>query len=322
MFGALESNALFQVAVAERLISSHEDLLSTHPEEMHGAIKLYAVASCVMRLYAIYERFVESLISDYLDLVPELTAFRDLPDGLKKEYRVGISHLLGKIDSERYSHLAHENVIRWYHEAVSDSQPYRFVVEALTRHEQNLRLDVVDNLMGRIGLASLRIWLGRTEHIGDLYEEQSSIVDQLESELRGFVQVRNDAAHGALSALQGRDNLLRYCELISALIRALTEFCYKCFLERQITTGRVRRIGTVSEVFHKAGAFILLLDPGEALAVGGVIHVVSQSHCRSGALESIMLNDQSVDRIVTAPRRVEVGVKCGVIPKKQASVYI
>jgi hypothetical protein len=50
---------------------------------------------------------------------------------MRTEYRVGISHLLNRLDSPRYSHLDHGNLIRWYHEALAAHSPYRFVPEAL-----------------------------------------------------------------------------------------------------------------------------------------------------------------------------------------------
>src|SRR4051794_10245947 len=129
MFDALLQNALTQIEVTEALIATHEEYASAQAADRERVVKQYAVASCVTRLYAIYEWFVETLLADYLDALPEILSYADLPDGLKVEYRMGISHVLSRLDADRYSHLKHENVIRWYHEALTGSA-YRFVVEA------------------------------------------------------------------------------------------------------------------------------------------------------------------------------------------------
>jgi hypothetical protein len=266
MFGGLESNALEQIAVAEAAISNHEVFLREQPSERQGSVRIYAVTSCVTRLYAVYEHFVESLISDYLDAIPELESYAELSVGLRQEYRIGISHILGRLDSERYSHLKHENVILWYHQAISNAPVYRFVTEALTRHDINLRLNVVENLISRLDLQGFRGWLVCSEEIVSLYEEQTAIIEQLEAELRSFVLLRNDAAHGSLQALEGRDNLVRYCRLISALVKTMTAYFSRSLLMNRARVGKSRKIGIVTEVFPKAGAFIAQLDAGRCQA--------------------------------------------------------
>src|SRR5687768_11959525 len=105
MFAALLTNALERISVVEALIQAHDDYARSQPQERQALIKHYAVASCVMRLYAVYERSIETLIEDYLDGIPELIPFASLPSGLKNEYRLGISHVLGRLDAERYAHL-------------------------------------------------------------------------------------------------------------------------------------------------------------------------------------------------------------------------
>lgn len=322
MFGGLQANALGQVEVARSLISSHEDILQAQSPERRGAIKVYAVASCVTRLYAIYEHFVESLLSDFLDSIPELLPYSDLPEGLKKQYRFGISHILGRIDAERYSHLTHENVILWYHEAISNAPKYRFVTEALTRHDHNLRLNIVENLVSRLDLAGLREWLSNNERTVSLYEEQNAIAEQLDAELRGFVQLRNDAAHGTLQTLEGRDSLERYCDLISALIVALAEYFSKSLLQHRVKAGKSKKVGVVTEVFAKANAFVVQLDSGSVLARGRPVHMVSSNQYRSDAILSMQVLGQEVDEVTADSHAFEVGLRCAANPRRNVEIYV
>ena len=118
MFASLTENALMQIRVVEDLVVIHEEIISEKDAITRRGMKLYAVSSCVTHLYAILERFIESGISDFLDAMPELITYASLSEGMKNEYRIGISHVLSRIDSKRYGHLTHENIIRWYHEAL------------------------------------------------------------------------------------------------------------------------------------------------------------------------------------------------------------
>lgn len=322
MFGGLQANALNQISVAQSLIGSHEEILRAHPAEQRGAVKVYAVASCVTRLYAIYEHFVESLLSDFLDSIPELVAYSSLSDGLKKEYRFGISHILGKIDADRYSHLTHENVILWYHEAISNAPNYRFVTEALTRHDHNLRLNIVENLVSRLDLNGLREWLAHSEDIVALYEERTAVIEQLDAELRSFVQLRNDAAHGTLQTLEGRDNLERYCNLMSALIKALAEYFSKCLLQHRVKAGKSRKIGVVTEVFAKANAFIVQLESGSVLTRGSSVHLVSSCQYRSDTVLSMQLLGREVDQLTADRDAFEVGLRCTINPTRSVELYV
>lgn len=186
MFSALTNNTLDQVSVVEQFIITHEKMIAQQEASTRRRMKIYAVSSCVTYLYAIFEHFIETSISDYLDAIPELVRYQALTKELKNDYRIGISHILSKIDNERYSHLVHENVVKWYHEAIVDSESYRFVTEALTRHDQNLRLNIVENLYSRVQMNDLRNWLNNHQEIKSLYSESASIYEQLESELRNF----------------------------------------------------------------------------------------------------------------------------------------
>lgn len=322
MFGSLEANALEQIHVVETLITTHDEFIRAQPTERRSAVKVYAVTSCVTRLYAIYERFVESLISDFLDAIPELIPYCDLSDGLKKEYRVGVSHVLSKLDEERYSHLAHENVILWYHEALTSTDKYRFVTEALTHHDRNLRLSVVERLVSRVNLKDLRGWLTHSEEITALYEEQTAIVEQLDAELRAFVQLRNEAAHGVLEALEGKDNLARYCALIQAIVRALAAYFSRNLLLQRIRAGKAKRIGLVTETFASAGAFIAQLDNGAEVQLGMYVHLLSSNYCMSQSIVSLQVMNVNVDRVVANQLAYEVGVKCAVNPRRHAVIYV
>jgi hypothetical protein len=322
MFDALTANTLEQIGVVEDLIPIHEAVSNDKASDARRRIKLYAVSSCVTRLYAIYENFVETILSDFLDSIPEISSYASLAAGLKSDYRLGISHVLSKIDNERYSHLTHESVVLWYHEALANQPKYRFVTEALIRHEQNLRLNVLETLLARIQLSGIRSWLAHNEAVTALYTESESVFEQLDAELKTFVQIRNDAAHGVLDDLQGKDNLERFCELMRSMVLAISSYLHRSLLLLRANAGRARKIGEVTEVFHKNGAFIAQIENAARLQKGMQIHVLGTNYCFLQQIDSIRVNDLDVEDIVAAHPAFEVGLKCAISPRRNAELYV
>jgi len=322
MFSALTTNTLEQIFVVEQFIKAHEQIVVQQDASARRRMKIYAVSACVTHLYAIFERFIETSISDYLDSIPELIRYQALTEELKKDYRIGISHILSRIDNERYSHLIHENIVKWYHEAIVNSDSYRFVTEALTRHDQNLRLNTIENLFSRVQMKDLRNWLAHHAEIKGLYSEDASTYEQLEAELRNFIQLRNDASHGAIDDLEGKDNLRRHCLLIKSLVLALSSYLHKSLLLKRYEAGKARKVGVVSESFENSGAFIAQVANEASLFLGCNIHIVGSYYCYSQEILSLRLNDIDVDRVTSERDGCEIGVKCKNQVKKRAEIYI
>ena len=322
MFDALTANTIEQIRVVEELILIHESVSNDRKSETRRSIKLYAVSSCVTRLYAIYENFVKTVISDFLDAIPETSSYSSLGPVLKTNYRLGISYVLGKIERKRYCHLTHENVVLWYHEALTNQPTYRFVTEAFLHHEQNLRLKILEILFSRIELLGIREWLARNDAVLSLYSECDSVFEQLEAELETFVQIRNDAAHGVLSDLEGKENLQRFCELMKCLILAISSYLHKSLLLLKASAGKALKIGKVTEVFRENGAFVAQIERNARIKKGMSIHVVGSNYCFLQKIESIRINDVDMEEVVADQPALEVGMKCDIVPKRNAVLYI
>lgn len=322
MFAALTNRSLAAVQLVKEFIGLHETLLADRDPAARQEMKIYSVSSCVTRLYGIFEHFVETQISDYLDVIPDLCAFQDLSELMRKEYRIGISHLLNRLDGPRYNHLNHGDLIRWYHEALAAQQPYRFVAEALTRHDENLRLSVLRDMLKRVQLDDLQGWITHHEAIQALYEDKMAISSLVESELKNFVELRNDAAHGSLSNLPGSETLQRYCIMVSALIEAISSYFYREVILWRDRVGKAKCLGEVIEVFERPRAFILALEPKFSVAINSSVHMVGRWSCTESAIDSIHLDDQAMDGVAALGARLEVGLVCSTLPKRKSMLYV
>lgn len=328
MFESLTKNTIHQIDVVKNFLNIHDDLIKKLgspgiPATSYSGIdyKVYVASSCLTRLYAIFENFIEDLISDYLDNVSELEPFEKLTQEFRTEYRIGISHILSRIDNARYSHLNHENVVNWYHEALNGKRKYKFVTEALTRHEQNLRLNLIESIFNKIDAKSLNSWLSNSPNLTSLYTHGTPVYEQLNSELTNFIQERNDAAHGNLSNIAGIPTLNRYCDLIQGLTIALSSFLQKKLLTHSNNKKSFKKIGKVTETFT-AGAFVAIVKKGTSVESGTVLHFVGDHFCYSQTLNSIQIDGNSILGITAFSSKFEIGMKCDLPVSKKSIIYI
>jgi uncharacterized protein YbgA (DUF1722 family) len=322
MHSALLNATLEKISVIKDFIVTYDAAIAQRAGAARQRMKVFAVASCVTHLYAIFEHFVETSISDHLDVLPAYKRFNDFPPEFKNEYRMGISHILSKIDQERYRHLNHEHIIGWYDESLKNLEKYRFVAHALTRSEQNYRLNNVETLFSRVQMKELKNWLANHSAIRSLYVEGTSVYEQLESEIKAFVQLRNDASHGNLDNLEGKDNLTRFCVLVENVAVALESYISKCLLVIKAGVGQAIKIGDVTEYIPRHSAFVAEAVNGSKWEIGNIIQVVGPNHCYSQRIASIQIDGQNMQEYVSPADRSEIGISCEVPAKERSEIYV
>lgn len=287
-------------------------------------IRQYAYATAVTRLYAIFEHFIEKTLSSYLDYLSENKTYADLSPSIKKEYRIGFSHVLSRIDQPRFSSLNHEDLIGKYHRAVNESVTnYQFVAEALIRHDNNLRPNVMFELFSRLGLTGLESWLIMSAKEYGLYDSEERIKEQFESELNNFIEVRNDSSHGVPEQIGSQSILQRHCELIFLLVNSITSF-----LEREIfillqLAGKTFKIGNVTEVYGRSRASVAKVNKESIISLG-VDYVFEDSfHFYKQKFIVVRLNDDDVDAEFSAlDNNVEIGIQCDRLPKRKTNIHV
>ena len=85
-------------------------LIEGVPSEQEWLV--YDRCAVVTRLYAIYERFVEDLIAEWLELLPDIvTEYSDLEKSIKDTHQIGVGRLLLDLKKKRFEHLSINEVI-------------------------------------------------------------------------------------------------------------------------------------------------------------------------------------------------------------------
>jgi hypothetical protein len=283
--------------------------------------RIYDHCAVVTRLYAIYESFVENLISDWLGLLPGLfTSYSDLEERIRNTHQMGVGRLLLDLKKNRYEHLSIEEVIRSLFRGVTGEEKYHLLPDAFLFHEQNLRREILEKLLADAGIPNTWAWLDKHRTVKNFVEEIRGNQNTAEGELNELISYRNDAAHGALiDDFLSSNALLELCDFVEALCQALAELVTYQVIERKKSIGIAREIGRITEWFNKPKAAVAKVEK-TTLSVGGSVFLVSEACCLLAKIQSIMIDDILIEQ-VQATTEMEVGLKFDVNAKKDWRLY-
>ncbi len=285
--------------------------------------KIYDHCAVVTRLYAIYERFVEDLIADWLETLPSIvTKYSDLEEKIKDTHRIGVGRLLLDLKKKRFNHLPINEVIQGLFNGVNGSEQYRLMPNAFLLHEQNLRREILDKLFADAGIPNAWVWVDKHRKVKQFIENRGG-QNTAEGELKQLITYRNDAAHGArVDDVLSTNELLELGNFVEVLCESLVELITWQVISRQIEKGKAKKIGQITEWFEQPRAGIAKVKK-ITLSVGGKIFLVNEaaSYCWLATIKSIKINDISEEQVVI-PDEQEVGLQFDVDAKKGLSLYV
>ncbi len=312
-------------AIDDKLAENTEfiALIDRVPGEIEWQI--YDHCAAVMRLYAIYERFVEDLISDWLLLIPEIVScYSDLEEKIQNTHREGIGRLLVDKNKNRFQHLSIEKVVQGLFNGITGAGKYELLPEAFLLHEQNLRKEVLAKLFADAGIKNAWEWVKNHREINNFVEEVRGSQNTAEAELKQLIDYRNEAAHGVVDQILGTQELLDLGDFVEALCKSLSELVTYHVILRQTAIGKAREIGKITEWFKQPKAAVakvnkvtLTLDTSLFL----ILVNEESSYCYLAKIISIRINDIQKDNVEITDE-TEVGLKFDIDPKKGMSLYV
>ncbi|MBE9036915.1 MAE_28990/MAE_18760 family HEPN-like nuclease [aff. Roholtiella sp. LEGE 12411] len=284
--------------------------------------RVYDHCAVVTRLYAIYERFVEDLVSDWLVLLPSLfPLYSDLEERIRNTHQTGVGRLLLELKKNRYAHLSIEEVMRGLFHGFTGEKQYELLPDAFLFHEQNLRRETLEKLFADAGIINTWGWVEKHRAIKYFLEEIRGNQNTAEGELNELISYRNDAAHGSPDDVLGTNALLELCDFVETLCQAITELVTYQVIERKKSIGQAREVGKIIEWYKKHEAGVAKFE-ATTISVGSNLFLVSQgtSCCQLAIIESIQNNGISVSEVQTTTE-MEVGLKFDVDAKKGLRLY-
>jgi len=334
MFPALLTKVLQQVDTVRRSIETTDEarnLLSSAPNLAELATlrgkapsstdwRIYDHCAALTRLYAIYENFVQEIVGDLLSILPTLFKYADLPNSFHEEHRFGVAHVLQQVGktAPRYRSLSTEDIVKDYYEAVSGvAANYRILPLVMLRSEQNLRMNILELIFNRIGISGLSEWLARHRLTEDFIHGIRGNQNTIEAELTSFIQYRNEAAHGEVVNVLGREALLEYCAFIDALCQALYEAVNHWVLGWRLAIGTAVDIGEVTETYSNNISVAIVHDV--TVDIGANFFFVGERYAYRAMVENIQILDIDQQHVVVGENQ-ELGLKTNVPLKLGARV--
>lgn len=282
----------------------------------------YENSAVLTRLYAVYERFVEDLIKKWLQLLPNLVPnYSELEARIRNTHREGVGRLLLELNKRRFQNLSAEKIVKGLCEGVTGNEEYELISEAFLLQEQNLRKDILEKLLADAGIYNNTWnWVEKHRAVKRFVEENQESENTAEGELNQLISYRNEAAHGFLDRIIGTQELLDLTYFIESLCQALAELVTYRIISLQISAGKAREIGKITEWFKKPRAAVAIIKD-ISLSVGDSLFLVSEesSYCRLATIRSMKISDRPQQQLqITAA--TEVGLKFDLDAKKGLTV--
>lgn len=326
MFAGLHNAASTQIDTVKRLIRLGDSLRSIQPSAgepgaAHTAVtdalahappstewRVYEHCAAITRLYALYERFVEDLISAWLGRLPTLwPKYSDLAAGLRANHQVGLGKLLTQLHRRQYRHLNVGDVIRGLSDGLQGRSTYELLPEAFMQGGTNLHPDALLSLFASVGIGDLKRWLEQHDLAKAYMHELRGDSGTVSAELRAFVDFRNDAAHGTVDEVLGSDGLLQLADLVGTLLEILEQAVMAHAVECCTTLGAASPAGRIVQIVPRRQAVIARISRTQ-LTRGEVVLLHGDTFCKFLPVLSIQIDGEAHETIsIVDP--TEVGLR-------------
>lgn len=284
------------------------------------AWRIYDHCAAFTRLYAVYERFVADIVSEWLTILPDLyRQYSDLPEAVRNGHRVGAAEILQKIGGDRYAHLSEESVLRGIFEGVAGNSPYQLLFDAFMIDEQNLRHDILTKLFARIGISGAWGWVNTHGAIQRFIDEVRGNSSSAESELRSFVLHRNDAAHGEVDEVVATDEIKKVADFIVILCNVLAELMMRQAVMRRIDLGQATTAGTVIHQFQDRVVGAQMKEG--VLNVGDELIILRDQACYKVIVESIEVDHTPYQQLQVSDGQ-NVGMRLSASAKVSSQIIL
>ncbi len=266
-------------------------------------------AALIGRLYAVYEHFVEELLSKWLVMRTRGVTYTNLAPEFRAAYEAHFAAMLARAGEGRYDHLSYEAMISDQAAAYAGAAEWRVYPECLIHHDKNLRFETLNEVVTRCGVGDFQGWVSKSSLLANYFGGRQALLDRTQNELKEIVQYRNAAAHAhtAIDETIGLEQFQQYVDFIEALCRTLFERVSWLAVEMLKESQKARPIGRVSELYTPKTRTVVVIE-GVTLRIGDIIFVRSDSSCGARKVLNIQDDGNPLQEIVVANAK-EVGIE-------------
>ena len=274
-----------------------------------AAWAVYEHGAAVTRLYAVYERFLEDLVAEWLSFLPTLwPKYDELDERIRRTHREGVGRMLSTLHYRRNRSVDPVGLIKGLLQGISTA-PYSVDPVAFIQTERNYKPDVLRTFFTSVGIEDSWLWVDKHAAVQEYIGFSTRPDPTLENALADFVNYRNDAAHGLADEILGIDALLELVALVEAISIALAELVRDRIVQGLLKVDQAIEIGIITEIYPRAGAVVAKCSQG-TICTGDILIVCGKRVCREVSVATIAINDQPCDG-VSILQEIEVGLAVG-----------
>lgn len=221
----------------------------------------YVYAVGIIGLYGLLERFVDSIIENYLSVMSSLTsAYGNLPETIRKSHLLLSLDLIKSVAEERLrTTQTVEQVVANLYSCLSGDSAFRINTSAFVLRRGNLKLSKIFDFLRAVGveptnrrllvMPSLSQWFKEAESSRDTREVPDQELPLLLSPIDDLVDRRNAIAHGTIDDIETVDLLTVRCRFVSTFVTALYELLQQELLRAEVSCSSTQRLGIPIDVF-------------------------------------------------------------------------
>jgi HEPN superfamily protein len=261
--------------------------------------QVYDHCAAFTRLYAVYEQFVENLVSEYLRMLPSLYArYEDLPPAVTTQHRLGTAQVLQKLGKDGpYRDLEERSIIGDLSHGLLGNPNYKLLRHAFLIDPQNYRAEVVIKLFSYLGFENPWAWVEKHPSMLEFMLRHRDPTDTAKTLLHEFVEHRNEASHTLVRDTVATDEIKLTADFIIILSETLAQLVMRQVVRRKKRLGEATEIG---QVVHKFSNQIVgaKMNAG-TLAIGDSLVVVQKQTCYKTTVRSIQIQKEPHVRLQT-----------------------
>lgn len=256
----------------------------------HLAWKTYDHCAGITRLYAIYEKCVTDITTDWLDLIPTVVPkYAQLPESIRNGHRTGVATILSRFGGERYRLLTESRILGGISDGVRGGTQYALLPDAFFVDDHNFRKATLDALFSKLGIPSSWKWICSHGEIVRFIQMIRGGASTVESELKMLVDYRNEAAHGDASNLLSPDEICKLADFVVILCDVICQLFSWRILNICNDSGNVEVLG---KVIRKYSSNIVGIHAyGGSISVGDKVLVWGDNCCFNTELLGIQVQN-------------------------------
>lgn len=294
--------------------------------------KQYIYAVAIISLYGLMERLVDSLISNFVIQLGELSSrFEELPEVIQKNHLPFSLTLAESLLSDKFrTETTHGDIIGNLHHCFSGSEDYKLNGLAFTFHRGNLNLNRITEMLTAVGVHAhqrrisktqvfVQYCLEQTEHTIDKMNDNQikSIFDPIDD----LVDRRNEVSHGVVQNIESVNLLKERCIFVRAYGVGLFDILWAGVLEYAAKIGEAKKLG-VPIVVHNHSIVCFEIQ-NTRIAVGDLLFALTANNLEPVRLSAILnLQIEGVDQsVIDAVDPVKIGVQISFNAKSNYDYY-